>query len=500
MVGGLDGSVQHRWVPTLGPYGEPTRPRTPAGGYEEAYSANGRYFGFYKFGVWVWNTDPMLRKLVFPITSSGEATAVAIASDASRTAVATEGRISVVEPRLAGTGPYNSGAQPGGLVTEPMTGISGRTRLLAFLGSGDRVVSASGSLLALWDLNQHTAIARPLPVRLPDTSTASFPPGLAIGSGGSLVAWTSQEPEVGVWDPETGRRRIAPTDETFLSFGPAAFSKDGRHLASHGTDGIQIWNLADPASPATVPSTSGYVSDLAALEPERANSLLAIWSNGRIDRITVDAARRQRVARPPRNSTFMTDVAVAPRAGIAIEVIDGRMFQIDLTTGRARVGPRLGLPSIAAAALSRDGRLLVATDGDESAVVWDMRRGQALRRMAVGRVGRVALDPKARLMAALTAEGLMSVWDLGNGTKLGDVQLPAQGEILASDHGVETTMRFSPDGDLWTATAGGALIRWPMSPDAWTRSICRTVNRSLTEGEWDRYIGTTGSPEFSCPR
>ena len=33
---------------------------------------------------------------------------------------------------------------------------------------------------------------------------------------------------------------------------------------------------------------------------------------------------------------------------------------------------------------------------------------------------------------------------------------------------------------------------------AWEQSICETVNRSLTQGEWDRYIGTGGSPEFSC--
>jgi WD40 repeat protein len=499
MVGGRDGSVQRRFLPTLEPLGEPTHPRTPAGNYTAAYSANGRYFGFYKFGVWAWPTDTMRRKLVFPITSTGGATAVAIASDASRAAVATEGRISVVEPRLAGSGPYNSGAQPGGLVTEPMTGISGRTGFLAFLGPGDRLVSSSGSLLALWDLNQHTGIARPLPVRLPDTSTASFPPGLGIARGGFLIAWSSEQPEVGIWDPEAGRRAIAGSNGTFVAFGAVALSEGGRYLASYGTEGLQIWRVAEPDSPATVPSTAGYASELAALQPERANSLLAIWSNGRIDRVSLEAAQRERIARPPTNGTSMNDVAVAPRSGIAIEVIDGRLYQVDLTTGRTSAGPKLGLPFISAVALSRDGRLLVATDGDESAVLWDMRGGRTLRRMAVGRVSSVALDPQARLMGALTAEGIMSVWDVGNGTKLGEVQLPAQGETVSPDHGLETTMRFSSDGDLWTATAGGGLIRWPMSPEAWTRSICRTVNRSLTEDEWDRYIGATGAPEFSCP-
>jgi len=501
MVGGLDGSVQRRFLPTLEPLGEPTLPRTPAGGYTEAYSANGRYFGFYKFGVWVWNTDTMRRKVVFPVTSTGGATAVAIATDGSRTAVATEGKISVVEPRLRGRGPYRTGAQPGGLVTEPMTGFSGRTGFLALLGSGDRLVSSSGSLLALWDLNQHTGIAEPLPVRLPDTGTASDSPGLGVARGGSLIAWSRAQPdEVSIWDPEGGRRRIATSNGAFVNFGAVALSKGGRYLASYGTEGIQIWNLAEPNSPATVPSTSGgYGSELEALEPDGAESLLAIWSNGRIDRVSLDAAERHRLARPPTDATFMNDVAVAPRRGLAIEVLDSRMYEIDLTTGRTRRGPKLGLQSVSAVALSRDGGLLVATDGDESAVVWDMRQGRALRRMAVGRVISVALDPEARLMAALTAEGLMSVWDVGTGTKLGEVQLPALGETLSTDHGFETTLRFASNGDLWTATAGGGLIRWPMSSDAWTRSICRTVNRSLTDDEWDRYIGTTGSPEFSCP-
>ena len=93
----------------------------------------------------------------------------------------------------------------------------------------------------------------------------------------------------------------------------------------------------------------------------------------------------------------------------------------------------------------------------------------------------------------------MSVWDVESGTKLGATQLREGEDALSSDRGYETVLRFSTDGDLWTATAGGGLIRWPMSAEAWERSICETVNRSLTQREWGRYIGTSGSPEFACP-
>jgi hypothetical protein len=103
-------------------------------------------------------------------------------------------------------------------------------------------------------------------------------------------------------------------------------------------------------------------------------------------------------------------------------------------------------------------------------------------------------------MATLTAEGLLSVSDVGSGTRLGEVELREEGNTFSADRGVETTLRFAPDGDLWTATAGGRLIRWAMSPEAWTRSVCRTVNRSLTQDDWNRFVGGPGRPTFLCGR
>ena len=87
-------------------------------------------------------------------------------------------------------------------------------------------------------------------------------------------------------------------------------------------------------------------------------------------------------------------------------------------------------------------------------MLWDMRQGEALRRMAVGRVIKIALSPDARLMATVTGEGLMSLWDVGSGNRLGEVQLREGESALSTDRGYETALRFSPDGDLWTATAG----------------------------------------------
>lgn len=506
-VGGSNGSFQRRDLPSLAPLAEPTNPKTPAAYDVSAYSANQRYFGFYKFGVLVWTTDPgrnlpgppdplLGADRSFPITSTGEATALAIPTDASRVAVATEGAIRIVEPQVRPS--IFADFEPGIPVTGPLSGISGQTGLLAFDGTGERLVSASDSLLALWDLNQDARIARPLPVSLPDTATASTPPGLAIARGGGLVAWSRENDQINVWERGTGRRTL-PNPGGLVSYGPVALSSDGGLIAAGGGTGIQIWDLTGSNGPLKVPSSGTLSEHVSVLEPDTSSdSMFAIWDDGHIDRLSLDAAQLRPLVAAS-GGTYLGEVAIAPEADLAVEVIDGGLSQIDLTTGQRSAGPTLGLTTVSAVALSHDGHLLAAADGEENAVLWDMRRGQPLRRMSVGRLASLAFNPDARLLVTLTGEGVLSVWDVGSGTKLGEVQLRESGEALTGDRGYETALRFSPDGDLWTATTGGGLIRWPMSPEAWERSICETVNRSLSQDEWERYIGTDGSPEFSCP-
>jgi WD40 repeat protein len=495
------GLMQRRSVPSLAPVGIATHLSLPAAFDAGGYTADGRYYGFYKFGVRVWSTDTLLttppaevmgRRRQFPIRATGQVSALAIARDASRVAVASAGTVSLVKPPI--------GFQPGGLVTEPMTGISGQTTFLSFLGSGQRLVSSSGSLLALWDPGQDARIARPIPGRLPDKSVPPFPPGLAVAGNRGLVAWSSDKPEVGLWDPERGRRSL-PSPPGYVTYGPVALSADRRYLAAVAYDGVEIWDLARGGRPLRVPGSGRVGSETGRaewLEPDTSpGSMFAIWDSGRVERLSLGTAQLHPVAAPG-DGTFLSDVAFAPEADLGLEVIDHRLSQIDLNTGQRSGGPRLGLSRVGAVGVTPDGRMLAAADGEESAVIWDVGRGQPVRRLTVGRVAHLALSPDGRLMATVTLEGVMSLWDVASGTKLGQVLLAERGVTFSRDRGAETTLGFAPNGDLWTATTGGRVIRWPMSPNVWMRSICRTVNRSLTQAEWERYVGTAGAPQFSC--
>ena len=422
--------------------------------------------GFYKFGVLVWETDTLLRNppigssaqtqepdRQFPVASTGGVTALAIAPEASRVAIATEGTITIVEPQLQ---EIDYGVQPGGPLTDPMTGISGEAGLSRVRWIGTETGLGQWQSARALGPRSGCSDREATPASLPDGAMASQPPGLAFARGGRVVAWSSQEPAVGIWDAATGPRTL-PISQGFVDYDPVALSTDGSQVVAAGSEGVQVWDLAASSGPVRVPSrSSGTLADsVRTLEPaSSSDSMFAVWDSGRIDRLSLGALELQPLVAPS-DAGYTGAVAFAPDASLALQVTEEGMSQIDLATGRRSIGPELGLPTISAIALSRDGQLLAAADGEESVVLWDMQSGEAIRRFAVGRIARLALSPDARLMAGVTGEGFMSVWDVGSGTKLGEFQLREGENALSSDRGYETTLRFSPDGDLLDRDGGG---------------------------------------------
>jgi WD40 repeat protein len=132
--------------------------QTPAGNYTAGYSSDRRWFGYHKFGVFVTDTATSRITRDFPLASRTFASALTIAPDASRVAVASGGTISVVQADLPYE-QYGDKAQEGGLVTDPFPGVGATISNLVFVGGHERLVSASQRILALWDLRQQARIA-----------------------------------------------------------------------------------------------------------------------------------------------------------------------------------------------------------------------------------------------------------------------------------------------------------------------------------------------------
>ena len=213
-------------------------------------------------------------------------------------------------------------------------------------------------------------------MRLPDLGMATETPGLSLARGGRIVAWTSSEPEVGIWEEETGPR--TPSDPAGFRLlrprraeqgrQPGRCRRERRHpyLGSRRVKRPRAGALERKARGQRWHAGTGYLVQIRCL---RSGTTVA----------STDSLSTRLSCSPspsPATPATLDEVDFAPEVGLAVEVTEESRVTIDLATGRRSPGPKLGLPTVSAVALSRDGHLLVAADGEESAVLWDMRRGR----------------------------------------------------------------------------------------------------------------------------
>jgi WD40 repeat protein len=133
--------------------------------------------------------------------------------------------------------------------------------------------------------------------------------------------------------------------------------------------------------------------------------------------------------------------------------------------------------SVSSLAISPDGRLIAATDGDGALKVWDLSRDQEVLsapghvQQGISRVGyqpRVAFSPDGRRLAAIRFGGLVKVWD------------PAASRELLTLNALEGhslyALAFSPDGrqlasagrdiQTWDVESGRSLVKFTGHPES----------------------------------
>jgi WD40 repeat protein len=516
---------QFRWlrVPTLDPVGAWSPPVGGAHGYLQVYSDDRKYFGMAgTAGVLVASTTGRPHRVDYPFASRAFPTALAIAPQASRVAIATNREIDVLEPTTKARDPVTALAQgfvnashTGGLVDQPLTGFSS-TSSLAFVDQR-QLVSSYGHVLVLWNLDRSSQIAQSSRFALPDRINTPVPPSLAISPAGRQAAFVSQGDQLGKYDLVVVASKSLRTQFRMTgmpSSGGLAFSRSGRFLAAGGVVGIggtggvmlidltsgQMSTLADPAGGA-------YSSAIHRLEPSSgADDLLAFRGNGDVDRLAAHPWRLTPLVRIPSApvptggfENGLTAVAASRRTQTAFEVVNQNLYRLDLAGHpRAQLFGALGLTRYAGAALTPDGRLLAASDGQHSVALWDTASRQVVRRVDVGDAVELALSPDGRQLVTLTAAGLMTAWDVSSGAKLGDVTITNPNGFGANQAGEQTSMGFAEDGKLWTATSGGGVNRWAMTPAGWLASICSTIPGRFSGAEWHAFSDLRGAPTFSC--
>ncbi|WOX12555.1 WD40 repeat domain-containing protein [Streptomyces sp. N50] len=489
--------------------------------YGSALSADGRYFTYTnadtELPLWRTSGSPGLDGATLTARTKGHnPVALALSADGSRVAQAVnttvyvagsvpEGRTAPAPTELAGAGPVNAGT-------------------LAFLGTGsDRLVSASGDLLTIWDLSQVSRIGAASSAVIPVSCDACPGPSLSIRPDGQYVAVVDGN-GVSLDVQKLGadvRHRLVEQSDTMnaYTYAPPLWTADGKKivLVSAADDSAQIRSLA-PGLPVVgswppVPYDPLRFTDPVAmirLAPDNRRAV-QVNSSGTVEVRDVQTGRILRKINGPTDLAQtdggpvllgQSDVSIdAAFAHVAVhDASNNAVYVTDLASGRLRAVPGVGKTTAVA---YMKNRLLIRRADD----TLDVRSADGTRRITTLQgVTDPAYGPVVNGRDAIVeteTDGTGKLAHYPSGYTLGTLPIPTG--YKAESVGLQ----FSPDGSqLVTATevsandlasAAGEIVTWRLEPAAWMDIACSSAGRDITADEWTQYMDSSAPDDLRCP-
>ena len=408
----------------------------------------------------------------------------AVSEDGTEVAVAGGGALYVAQVR-------GSGIQP----TQELPGTGGITAL-AFLGGSQRLVSASGTALVLWNLSQVSRITAGPIINAPDSANVGTPPEIAVSPDGKHIATAGES-----LDPTVILQNLAtsPPTETTISEPVTTplpmWSADSTRLFLLGDDrsgnGAVQWSGGRFDGAWRVPSaqteyTSGQVL-AAGLSPDGKRVVLVDDSGD----IQVRRAGNGAVLHATPGGQEVLGSG-APPQNVAAVSSDANVVAVVLPSGVVRVtnvqsGQSHDLPGVPATAVTfAEDRLLVQRQ-DNSLEVWDTA-GTRLFRSTPGDAQyahAIAAVPHSGLVARVTEQGNIELSALGSGQVLGSLHFltpPAQSENRPGTRRqwrrARTARSRSPQR-VARSSAGSSIP----TPGSMPRALRPTVTSQLTSGD-----------------
>lgn len=300
---------------------------------------------------------------------------------------------------------------------KPLRGLafSPDGRLLAVVGPGD------GGRHAAVELRTVPAGEGKAAFKL----DASWGESVAFSPDGRLLAVGGGElyhGDVTVLDAGTGKTAWSRKDVATTSFVRVAFSPDGKLLAGVGDAGsradplVRIWDARTGAPLRTWKghrlgvTTAAFSADGRVLATGGADGAVKLWDVGTGELKRSMAAESKA---PPGDARVVT-VAFSPDGKVVAAGSDPRDVRLwDVETGALRRAPENTVRPTALA-FSPDGSLLAAGGHSPTVTVWDAGSGQVrgTLRAAAQRVPSLAFAPDGKTLATGGDEGVVRLWDV----------------------------------------------------------------------------------------
>lgn len=493
MLVGAQGRWERRAVAGLGVRASSEPDLSPADAGTVGYSADGRYYGYDVFGqVSAWDVTTAAGPSRFDAPDLRATTRARQPDRAEAFTISRDGTL--VATAAAGTVYVSATGSPG---AEPLAlpGNDGvNTDALAFLGD-ERLVSAGGDRLSVWDIASPGRFGTDLGVRLSAGCNACIP-ALTPAPDGNRAAFVTidRAAEYRLDGPAHPQILSAPTESADFPGDQTVpvWSADGTRLAllGLGSGSALVWDPAEPAAPIGrwPPAVAGAYPLTARVSADGATVLVVNshgdvvqrrFSDGTVERVWPGHTELDSSS----TATVGTDLRTAALVGSdAVTLID------------TRTGARRTLPGGAGsgALFIRDRLLVLRPTG--TLEVWDLT-GTRLLGSVPGSGGYqpiLAAPEQGGVVARLRSDDVVVLTQLDSGVPLGSFPLPAS-------RSRQTVMAFTPDGAaLLVGVAGGRLTRWEMTATAWLRVACSSAGRSLSPAEWHQFVGAAESADHGC--